>query len=162
MRKADDGKSSGALFSGIAGDSMQQVVLCLDWCASTGKTRIHHLTRKDPEEVTSSTGKRSAGKLACCVWKGGKSVSSYLSLHGQGAFDCCARSTSYQHLTGRPSAFTWWAISSSLKVAYAALLFSVRVGVPRQVLISSTCPLWPENKRTLSFNSTVRLMQAAV
>src|SRR6266568_6762373 len=81
LRKADDGKSSGALFCGIAGDSMQQVMLCSDWCASTGNTRIHHLTRKDPEEVTSSTGKRSAGKLACCVWKGGKSVSSYLSLH---------------------------------------------------------------------------------
>jgi len=80
LRKADDGKSSGALFCGIAGDSMQQVMLCSDWCASTGNTRIHHLTRKDPEEVTSSTGKRSAGKLACGVWKGGKSVSSYLSL----------------------------------------------------------------------------------
>ena len=87
MRKADDGKSSGALFSGIAGDSMQQVVLCSDWCASTGKTRIHHLKRKDPEEVMSSTGKRSAGKLACCVWKGGKSVSSYLSLQHLGTFE---------------------------------------------------------------------------
>ena len=67
MRKADDGKSSGALFSGIAGDSMQQILLCPDWCVSTGKTRIHRLKRKDPEEVTSSTGKRSAGKLACRV-----------------------------------------------------------------------------------------------
>src|SRR6266581_4780735 len=80
LRKANDGKRNGALFSGRAGDSMQQVVLYSNWCASTGKTRIHHLKRKDPEEVTSSTGKRSAGKLACCVWKGGKSVSSYLSL----------------------------------------------------------------------------------
>ena len=92
LRKANDGKSSGALFSGIAGDSMQQVVLCSDWCASTGKTRIHHLTRKDPEEVTSSTGKRSAEKLACCVWKGGKSVSSYLSLQPPGTVElsCCS------------------------------------------------------------------------
>ncbi len=31
--KADDRRSSGALFSGIAGDPMQQVVLCFDWCA---------------------------------------------------------------------------------------------------------------------------------
>ena len=30
--KANDGRSSGTLFSGIAGDSMQQVVLCFDWC----------------------------------------------------------------------------------------------------------------------------------
>ena len=31
--KANDGKSNGALFSGIAGDSMQRVVLCSNWCA---------------------------------------------------------------------------------------------------------------------------------
>ena len=31
--KANDGRSNGALFSGIAGDSMQRVVLCSDWCA---------------------------------------------------------------------------------------------------------------------------------
>ena len=31
--KANDGKGNRALFSGIAGDSMQQVVLCSDWCA---------------------------------------------------------------------------------------------------------------------------------
>ena len=29
--KADDGKRNGALFSGIAGDLMQQVMLCSDW-----------------------------------------------------------------------------------------------------------------------------------
>jgi hypothetical protein len=31
--KANDGGSNGALFSGIAGDTMQQVVLCFVWCA---------------------------------------------------------------------------------------------------------------------------------
>ena len=29
---ADDGESNRALFSGIAGDPMQQVVLCSNWC----------------------------------------------------------------------------------------------------------------------------------
>ncbi len=33
LEKANDGKSNGALFSGIAGDPMQQAVLCFDWCA---------------------------------------------------------------------------------------------------------------------------------
>jgi hypothetical protein len=33
LEKANDGKSNRALFSGIAGDSMRQVVLCFDWCA---------------------------------------------------------------------------------------------------------------------------------
>jgi len=36
----------------------------------TGATRVHHLTRKG-RKVTSSTGKRSAVKVACCVWAGG-------------------------------------------------------------------------------------------
>jgi len=62
-----------------------------------GVTQILHLKRKDPEEVTSSTGKRSAGKLACCVWKGGKSVSSYLSLHDQRTLDHLGHSYPYQH-----------------------------------------------------------------
>jgi hypothetical protein len=31
--KANDGLSSGALFSGIAGDSLQRVVPCSNWCA---------------------------------------------------------------------------------------------------------------------------------
>ena len=31
--KANDGWSSGALFSGRAGDSMQRVMLCSNWCA---------------------------------------------------------------------------------------------------------------------------------
>ncbi len=31
--KANDGTSNGALFSGRAGDSMQRVVLCSNWCA---------------------------------------------------------------------------------------------------------------------------------
>ena len=30
---ANGGKSNGALFSGRAGDSIEQVVLCFDWCA---------------------------------------------------------------------------------------------------------------------------------
>ena len=37
LEKANDGKSNGALFSGRAGDLMQQVVLCSDWCASPGQ-----------------------------------------------------------------------------------------------------------------------------
>ena len=79
VRKADDGLSSGILFSSTVGGATQQVVLCLDWCASPGQpdsTTSHARTRP----VTSSTGKRSAVKVACCVWAGGKSVSSYLSV----------------------------------------------------------------------------------
>jgi transposase InsO family protein len=45
----------------------------------TGATRIHRLKRKD-RKVTSSTGKRSAVKVARCVWAGGKGVSPYLSV----------------------------------------------------------------------------------
>jgi hypothetical protein len=33
LEKANDGKSKRALFSGIAGDSLQQVVLCSYRCA---------------------------------------------------------------------------------------------------------------------------------
>jgi hypothetical protein len=79
VRKADDGLSSGILFSSIVGVAMQQVVLCSGWCASRGQpdsTPSNARTRP----VTSSTGKRSAVKVACCVWAGGKSVSSYLSV----------------------------------------------------------------------------------
>lgn len=36
LGKADDGLSNGALFSSRVEDSMQQVVLCLSWCASMG------------------------------------------------------------------------------------------------------------------------------
>ena len=42
--KANDGRSSGALFSGRAGDSMQQVKLCSGWCALGVKILIHRLT----------------------------------------------------------------------------------------------------------------------
>src|SRR6266852_7178716 len=79
LRKADDGLSSGILFSSTVGVATQQVVLCLDWCASTGQpesTPSNARTRP----VTSSTGKRSAVKVACCVWTGGKDVSPYLSV----------------------------------------------------------------------------------
>jgi len=79
LRKADDGLSSGILFSSTVGVVTQQVVLCSDWCASTGQpdsTPSNARTRP----VTSSTGKRSAVKVACCVWAGGKSASSYLSV----------------------------------------------------------------------------------
>src|SRR5260370_41505874 len=31
-KNANDGRSNGALFSSIVGDSMQQVVLCSYWC----------------------------------------------------------------------------------------------------------------------------------
>ena len=34
LRKANDGRSNGALFSDRAQDSMQRVVLCSHWCAS--------------------------------------------------------------------------------------------------------------------------------
>jgi hypothetical protein len=37
LGKANDGKSNGAMFSDRAGDSMQRIVLCSNWCASTGK-----------------------------------------------------------------------------------------------------------------------------
>ncbi len=79
VRKADDGSSSGILFSSTVEVAMQQVVLCLNWCASRGQpqsTTSNARTR----QVTSSTGKRSAVKAACCVWAGGKGASSYLSV----------------------------------------------------------------------------------
>jgi hypothetical protein len=79
LRKADDGLSSGILFSSTVGVATQQVVLCLDWCTSTGQpesTPSNARTRP----VMSSTGKRSAVKVACCVWAGGKGASSYLSV----------------------------------------------------------------------------------
>ena len=77
--KANDGKSNGAMFSSTVGDSMQRVVLCSGWCASTGQPESTPSNARTGQ-VTSSTGKRSAGKLARCVWTGGKSVSSYLSV----------------------------------------------------------------------------------
>ncbi len=48
-----------------------------------GETRIHHLKRKGPDRSKSSTGKRSAVKVACCVWTGGKAARSYLSVRNQ-------------------------------------------------------------------------------
>jgi hypothetical protein len=79
VRKADDGLSSGILFSSIVGVATQQVVLCLGWCASPGRPdSTTSNARTGP--VTSSTGKRSAVKVACCVWAGGKNASSYLSV----------------------------------------------------------------------------------
>jgi hypothetical protein len=79
LRKADDGRSNGILFPGIAGVVMQQVVLCSNWCASTGKPEST-ISNARTRSVMSSTGKRSAGKLACCVWRGGKAARPYLSL----------------------------------------------------------------------------------
>jgi hypothetical protein len=79
VRKADDGESSGILFSSRVGVVMQQVVLCSNWCASPGQPES---TASDARTrpVMSSTGKRSAVKVACCVWAGGKGVSPYLSV----------------------------------------------------------------------------------
>ena len=79
LEKANAGKSNGAMFSSTVGDSMQRVVLCSDWCASTGKLESAPSNARTGQ-VTSSTGKRSAVNVACCVWTGGKSVSSYLSV----------------------------------------------------------------------------------
>ena len=79
LRKADDGLSNGIMFSSTVEVAMQQVVLCLSWCALMGQPKSTTSNAR-AEEVTSSTGKRSAGKLARCVWTGGKSVSSYLSV----------------------------------------------------------------------------------
>src|SRR5258708_9070873 len=91
LRKADDGLSSGILFSSTVGVTTKQVVVCSDWCASTGQpesTPSNARTRP----VTSSTGKRSAVKVACCVWAGGKSASSYLSVHyGSGRYKVMGR-----------------------------------------------------------------------
>ena len=47
VRKADDGLSSGILFSSIVGGATRQVVLCFCLVHLTGATRIHHLKRKD-------------------------------------------------------------------------------------------------------------------
>jgi hypothetical protein len=44
--KANDGRSNEALFSGIAGDFMQQVVLYSDWCALGGNL-FHRSTLRD-------------------------------------------------------------------------------------------------------------------
>ena len=84
-RKADDGSSSGFLFSSTVGVATRQVVLCLNWCASPGKPESTTSNART-KPVTSSTGKRSAVKVACCVWAGGKSASSYLSVPPTGIF----------------------------------------------------------------------------
>ena len=79
LRKADDGLSNGILFSSRVGVATQQVVLCLDWCASTGQPEFTPSNART-RLVTSSTGKRSAVKVARCVWTGGKAVRPYLSV----------------------------------------------------------------------------------
>ncbi len=47
VRKADDGWSSGILFSSTVGGVTQRVVPCSCLVRLTGATQIHHLTRKD-------------------------------------------------------------------------------------------------------------------
>jgi|SRR5450755_1753318 len=78
--KANDGKGNRALFSGKAGDSLQQVVLCSDWCALEVLPNPSTHTEGHVIVFNPSTGKPSALKGACSVWTGGKSVSSYLSV----------------------------------------------------------------------------------
>ncbi len=78
--KANDGKSNRVLFSGRAGDSIQQVVLCSDWCALEVLPNPSTHTEGHVIVFYPSTGKPSALKGACSVWTGGKSVSSYLSV----------------------------------------------------------------------------------
>src|SRR5712692_4526669 len=80
LEKANDGKSKRALFSGIAGDSLQQVVLCFDWCALEVLPNPSTHTEGHVIVFYPSTGKPSALKGACSVWTGGKSASSYLSV----------------------------------------------------------------------------------
>jgi hypothetical protein len=91
--KANDGKSNRVLFSGIAGDSMQQVVLCSDWCALEVLPNPSTHTEEHVIVVYPSTGKPSALKGACSVWTGGKSVSSYLSVFtgGEVKNDACSQ-----------------------------------------------------------------------
>ena len=79
VRKADDSLSSGTLFSSTVEDAMRQVVLCLNWCASPGQPESTASNARTGQ-VTSSTGKRSAVKVARCVWAGGKGASPYLSV----------------------------------------------------------------------------------
>ena len=80
LEKANDGKRKRALFSGIAGDSLQQVVLCFDWCALEVLPNPSTHTEGHVIVLYPSTGKPSALKGACTVWTGGKNVSSYLSV----------------------------------------------------------------------------------
>ena len=79
LRNADDSLSNGILFSSTVGVAMQQVVLCSGWCASMGEPKSTTSNART-RQVTSSTGKRSVGKLACCVWTGGKAARPYLSV----------------------------------------------------------------------------------
>ena len=65
--KANDGKSNRVLFSGIAGDSMQQVVLCSDWCALEVLPNPSTHTEEHVIVVYPSTGKPSASKDASTV-----------------------------------------------------------------------------------------------
>ena len=62
--EANDGRSNGALFSGIAGDSMQRVVLCSDRCALKVKASSIDPDFGTHNSVHPSTGKPLAGKLA--------------------------------------------------------------------------------------------------
>jgi hypothetical protein len=54
------------MFSSRVEVAMQQVVLCLNWCASLGEPKSPASNART-RTVKSSTGKRSAGKLARCV-----------------------------------------------------------------------------------------------
>ena len=68
------------MFSSIAGDSMQRVVLCSDWYAWKVKPNPSTHTEEHTTVLIRVPESRSAGKVACCVWTGGKSESSYLSV----------------------------------------------------------------------------------
>jgi hypothetical protein len=62
--KANDGLSNGALFSGIAGDSMKQVVLCSCLVRFGGFTESIDSNFRTRNSDNPSTGKPLAGKLA--------------------------------------------------------------------------------------------------
>ncbi len=70
LEKANDGKSNRALFSGRAGDSMQQVVLRSHWCALEVLLNPSTHTEEHVIVFYPSTGKPSALKGACSVWTG--------------------------------------------------------------------------------------------
>ena len=71
LRKADDGLSNGILFSSRVEVAMQQVVLCLNWCASMGQPKSTTSYARTGQ-VMSSTGTPDAGKVARPVWMRGK------------------------------------------------------------------------------------------
>jgi hypothetical protein len=69
VRNADDGLSSGILFSSTVGVATQRVVLCLGWCASPGL----------PESTTSNARTRT-GRVE--YWKAQCGESRMLRLGG--------------------------------------------------------------------------------